>query len=167
MLKHPGFNLSIAEIIKAVHSKEISLKPMKLDDGILSSEITKPVKKSPDTKGLVALLDLAVDTQIPYESLRKLIKLGVFEAVKIKDTSNATYLIPSQVEKFFKNYTFSTQLANDYGLSGQAVAAKLRRAGVRPEGKPFTDRKITNLYLNSKLESLNLDELMRKETECI
>ncbi|WP_417446112.1 TniQ family protein [Kangiella sp.] len=162
LLKHPKFKLSVSDILKAVKSQTISLKPMRLDKGILSSKITKPVKTTPDTKGYIALLDLAEKTQIPYESLRKLIKLGVFNPIKIKDTSNATFLLPEQVERFFHSYVFSTQLAKNFGLSGQAVAARLRRAGVRPEGKPFTDRGITNLYRKSKLAALNLNDLMKE-----
>ncbi|WP_223671191.1 TniQ family protein [Kangiella shandongensis] len=162
LLKHPKFKLSVSDILKAVDSQVISLKPMRLDKGILSSKITEPVKTTPDTKGYIALLNLAEKTQIPYESLRKLIKLGVFNPVKIKDTSNATFLKPQQVERFFHSYVFSTQLAKDFGLSGQAIAARLRRAGVRPEGKPFTDRGITNLYRKSKLAALNLNELMKE-----
>ncbi|MBD3667739.1 MAG: TniQ family protein [Kangiella sp.] len=162
LLKHPKFKLSVSDILKAVKSQTISLKPMRLDKGILSSKITEPVKTTPDTQGYIALLDLAEKTQIPYESLRKLIKLGVFNPVKIKDTSNATFLLPEQVERFFHSYVFSTQLAKDFGLSGQAVAARLRRAGVRPEGKPFTERGVTNLYRKSKLATLNLNELMKE-----
>ncbi len=153
-IKNPSYGISLATIIQRIIDKKITVSSMDISKGLLSMHISEPEITKPETNAYLTLHEASKLYNAPYESLRKLIQLGILKTKQDNQSQNVVYILRSTLKMLFKRYIFSSQLALEHQVSAQRITAILKQLKIYPKSGPNIDGGLINLYSVKTIQSV-------------